>query len=123
MFSQSNPQLYSLGFTETNGGIYKLFDDMADMIGRAILAHRDDPAEWARFQKRLDTYEPDLSGGVNYVASDRHATYANIDSMKREYKELRNHMRWPSLEDGYFEVARVPQESVVTSMGPAQEAA
>lgn len=96
MFSRENPQLFALGFTETNGGIYKLFDGMADLIGRAIVGQRDDAASTTKLTTRMTEHVPDLSGGVSYVESDRHATYANIDALKREFKALRKHMGWPN---------------------------
>lgn len=102
MFSRTNPQLFALGFTETNGGIYKLFDGMADLIAHTICAQRDDPAEWSKLSTRIQQHTPDLTGGVKYVESDRHATYANIDALKREFKALRKHMRWEQPKDGYF---------------------
>ncbi len=37
LFSREHPTLYALGFMETNGGAYKLFDEMADMIARTIM--------------------------------------------------------------------------------------
>ncbi len=102
MFSRVNSQLFGLGFTETNGGIYKMFDGMADLIGQTIRAQRDDPAAWDKLQKRMQDYTPDLRGGVKYVQSDRHATYANIDALGAEFKKLRKHMGWSELKDGYF---------------------
>lgn len=109
MFSRVNPQLFGLGFTETNGGIYKLFDGMADLIGQAICAQRDEAAEWAKLQKRMKAHTPDLTGGVKYIESDRHATYANIDALKAEFKKLRKHMGWPELKDGYFDAVAANQ--------------
>ncbi|MCR9122498.1 MAG: NAD(P)-binding domain-containing protein [Phyllobacteriaceae bacterium] len=109
MFSRVNPQLFGLGFTETNGGIYKLFDSMADLIGRNILAQRDDDDAWAKLRRRIEEHVPDLSGGVRYVASDRHATYANIDALKREYRALRKFMGWEELSPGCFERPDTPR--------------
>lgn len=43
-FSRGSAQLFAFGFMETNGGAYKLFDRMADLVARAIRADRDDPA-------------------------------------------------------------------------------
>ncbi|GGX51277.1 flavin-binding monooxygenase [Tateyamaria omphalii] len=102
MFSRTNPQLFGLGFTETNGGIYKLFDSMADLIGRTILTMRDDAKAWTRLENRIRTHEPELSGGIRYIESDRHATYANIDALKDEFKALRKHMGWEAPKAGYF---------------------
>ncbi len=109
MFSRTNPQLFGLGFTETNGGIYKLFDGMADLIARTICAQRDDAAEWAKLDARMTQHIPDLTGGVKYVESDRHATYANIDALKREFKALRKHMAWEDPKDGYFDLPQVDE--------------
>jgi hypothetical protein len=113
MFSRVNKQLFGLGFTETNGGIYKMFDGMADLIGKNICAQRDDAATWTKLQSRMQDYTPDLSGGVKYVQSDRHATYANIDALGAEFKKLRKHMGWAEIKDGYFNtpatLAHVPQ--------------
>ncbi len=106
MYSAANPQLFSLGFTETNGGIYKLFDEMADMIGRTIIAQRDDVASWERLQNRIASHQPKLTGGVKYVASDRHATYVNLDAMRRELGALRKHMKWDAIGDGHFDAIR-----------------
>lgn len=107
LFSRRTPGLFALGFMETNGGAYKLFDQMADLVGRAILAERDDPAQTARFRKILAEDRPDLSGGVSYVASDRHATYVNIDAYRAHMTRLRKKMRWPDVEDGRFDHLRV----------------
>ncbi|MBU2981414.1 NAD(P)/FAD-dependent oxidoreductase [Lentibacter algarum] len=106
MFSRANQQLFALGFTETNGGIYKLFDGMADIIGRAILAQRDDAAAWNKLSTRIHEHTPNLSGGVKYIESERHATYANVDALKSEFKKLRKHMGWQELQMGYFDSAK-----------------
>lgn len=106
LFSRENKQLFALGFMETNGGAYKLFDNMADLIARAILADRDEGGEAARFAKLARTSRPDLSGGVQYVGSDRHATYVNIDAYQKAMKSLRKTMNWPAIEEGHYEAVR-----------------
>ena len=102
LFVKGHANLFTLGFMETNGGAYKLFDNMADLIAQSILAERDDPKRAKRFHKRLASHQPDLSGGVNYVASDRHATYVNIDAYQAAMAALRKHMNWPDVPDGHF---------------------
>lgn len=106
LFSRENPQLFALGFMETNGGAYKLFDNMADLIARAILADRDEGGEAERFAGLARTSRPDLSGGVQYVGSDRHATYVNIDAYQKAMKGLRKSMNWPAIEEGHYEAMR-----------------
>lgn len=112
LFVRGHRNLFTLGFMETNGGAYKLFDNMADLIARTILAERDNPATAKRFQKRLRSYTPDLSGGVSYVGSDRHATYVNVDAYRKAVADLRKHMRWPDIKTGHFDTVRTrPQEA------------
>ncbi len=103
LFSRENPQLFAIGFMETNGGAYKLFDNMADLIARAILAEAQGGKEAARWEKALTTLRPDLSGGVKYVGSDRHATYVNIDAYQKAMKGLRKTMHWPEIPEGHYE--------------------
>jgi len=107
LFSRKTSGLFALGFTETNGGAYKLFDQMANLIGRAILDDRDDPKKGVRFSKFVTGRQPDLSGGVSYVASDRHATYVNIDAYRKEMTHLRKKMRWEDVAKGSFENLRI----------------
>ena len=106
LFSRENPQLFAIGFMETNGGAYKLFDNMADLIARAILAEAQGGKEAARWEKALTTLRPDLSGGVKYVGSDRHATYVNIDAYQKAMKGLRKTMHWPEIPEGHYESLR-----------------
>ena len=98
MFSKKNPQLFSLGYTETNGGIYKHFDDMADIMGRVILEQAKGGAGADKFQQRVTTHKLDLSGGVNFVSSGRHANYANLDALVKELGLFRKHMGWKAFD-------------------------
>jgi hypothetical protein len=102
LFSRGNAQLFAFGFMETNGGAYKLFDHMADLVARAIRADRDDPVLAARLRALVEHERPDLSGGVRYVDSDRHATYVNIDAYQKAVANLRRRMGWPDIAPGDF---------------------
>lgn len=106
LFSREHPTLYALGFMETNGGAYKLFDEMADLIARAILL-RVQGGEAARALDDLITGDrADLSGGIHFVASDRHATYVEIDAYRKHMSRVRKRFSWPDLTDGCFERLR-----------------
>ena len=50
---------------------------------------------------------PDLSGGIHFVASDRHATYVEIDAYRKYMRRLRKKLGWPALEAGAFAAQRV----------------
>eukprot|EP00913_Durusdinium_trenchii_P005022 g4668.t1 len=86
LFVKGHANLFSLGFMETNGGAYKLFDNMADLIARAILAERDQPKQAKRFHKRLAAHQPDLSGGAlrdqgdHLVLTDRSGELSALSS-------------------------------------------
>lgn len=104
LFSRRNPTLYALGFMETNGGAYKLFDEMADLIARAILARSNGTA--AALDTLVSEDRPDLSGGIKFVGSARHATYVEIDAYRKQMKRLRKRFGWDDLLPGCFDMLR-----------------
>ncbi|HEX7776653.1 MAG TPA: NAD(P)-binding domain-containing protein [Parvibaculum sp.] len=107
LFSRETPGLYALGFMETNGGAYKLFDEMADRIARAIKARAEGGAAARAVDQTIATDRPDLSGGIKFVGSDRHATYVEIDAYRAHMARLRKRLSWPALKDGAFARLRV----------------
>tara|TARA_R110000824_G_scaffold118960_18_gene272557 strand:- start:89110 stop:90483 length:1374 start_codon:yes stop_codon:yes gene_type:complete len=108
LFSRETPGLYALGYMETNGGAYKLFDEMADLITRTIVARAKGGDEARQINKLITTDRPDLSGGIKFVASDRHATYVEIDAYRAHMAKLRKELHWPELKDGAFLKLRQP---------------
>lgn len=104
LFSRKNSTLYALGFMETNGGAYKLFDEMADLIARAILARSNGTA--AALDTLVSEDRPDLSGGIKFVGSARHATYVEIDAYRKQIKRLRKRFGWDDLLPGCFDMLR-----------------
>jgi hypothetical protein len=77
MFSRENPRLYVMGFLETNNGAYRMFDDMADLIARAIVARAEGRRGGAGGRRDDHRRPPDLTGGIHFIATDRHATYVD----------------------------------------------
>lgn len=106
LFSREHPSLYALGFMETNGGAYKLFDEMADLIARTIMARAEGDAA---LDASIATDRPDLSGGIKFVGSSRHATYVEIDAYRKQMTRIRKRFGWPGLENGCFDTLRVPR--------------
>jgi len=106
VFNPMEPTIYCMGFLETNGGVYKLFDETADLAARAIQADRDDPRTFDRVRSMVVADGYDTSGGVHYVATERHANYANIDSYRAAVKRFRRAMSWPVPTDGNFKAHR-----------------
>ncbi|MEO1231591.1 MAG: NAD(P)-binding domain-containing protein [Myxococcota bacterium] len=107
LMSREDPRLYALGYMETNGGAYKLFDQMADLIVRAISVRAQGGTGAAELDALVAGHRPDLSGGIRFVGSDRHSTYVEISAYRREMRRLRRRLGWPNLSDGMFEALRV----------------
>lgn len=102
MFNPKNPGLFINGYIETNGGAYKLFDDMAYLIARTIEAQREDPQKAEHIQRFIEGPEPDLGGKVHYVSSNRHQGYTNSNAFKAAMKRMRRAFGWPDLDDQFY---------------------
>jgi cation diffusion facilitator CzcD-associated flavoprotein CzcO len=105
LFSREVPSLYALGFMETNGGAYKLFDQMADLIARTIAARARGGAGAHAVNALIATDAPDLSGGIRFAGSSRHAAYVEIAAYRKHMRKIRKRLGWPDLEPGRY-VAR-----------------
>ncbi len=97
VFNPSIPNLFINGFIETNGGAYKLFDDMAHLIALTIDAQKHDPHKAKKIESMINGPEPDLGGGVGYVQSDRHQGYTNTNAYRKAMKWFRKQLEWPEL--------------------------
>jgi hypothetical protein len=106
LFSQSQPGLAAIGFTEGDGGAYELFDDMSDMIARNAWAAEHDRAQFARLQRHFAGPDPDVSGGVKHQETDRHAAYVNLQAYQKASKALRTQFGWPTVDQQTFERVR-----------------
>lgn len=86
-------RVFVAGMIETNGGAFHFFNEHGDLIANAIADECNDPAAHARF--RAMTRSPvDLSGGIRFIASDRHQHYADADAFRAALKRLRKAMGW-----------------------------
>jgi hypothetical protein len=104
LFSRSDATLYALGYMETNGGAYKLFDEMADLIVRTIAARASGGS--ADVDRLIAGDRPDLTGGIHFVGSDRHSTYVEISAYRKHMAKVRKQLGWPTLADGVFDRLR-----------------
>lgn len=93
LFSRRQLSLMGMGFMETDGGAYKLFDEMANVVAQHAADRLRDPARAARFDA-IKAEDPDLSGGVKYLSSDRHGNYVQHDAYLAELRRLRRRMGW-----------------------------
>lgn len=94
LFSPQRHDLYGIGFAEADGGIYALFDEMADLIACAIRTSDTHGASHARLEKLRREQSPDVSGGVRHVSSDRHASYLHLPAYRKAAGKLRKRLGW-----------------------------
>jgi hypothetical protein len=102
LFNREHEDLFALGFMETDGGAYKLFDEMADMIAAYVQARQDENPSASRFARMVKEDRPALNGGVKYLKSDRHAAYVNKNAYLKYLRTARRKLGWPALKPGMF---------------------
>ena len=75
------PDLFVVGHFEADGGAYPLVSKQAALIALVARAHAHSPDAARAWIDRLTSgRRPNLSGGVRYVASPRHANYAQFET-------------------------------------------
>jgi hypothetical protein len=112
LFSREHSRLFVLGLFETNSAGYKLFDNMADLIARAIIGHGS-RSETRRLASFMWTDSHDTSGGIRFVKSERHAGYLDYLAYSKQMDRLRKHMGWPEIEPGHYDRALQRSREVV----------
>jgi hypothetical protein len=105
IFNAKHPSLFINGFVETNGGAYKMFDDMAYLIARSIYAQASNGRPADKLKAFISGPEPDLSGRVRYVKSDRHAGYTNAQAYASAMSKMRKHLGWPDANHAFYKRA------------------
>jgi cation diffusion facilitator CzcD-associated flavoprotein CzcO len=85
-----------LGLHQTDGGAYDFFTLQADMMCNFILDQEKRPKLAAKFRALKKSDRPDLSGGIQYVDSARHATYVKKSVFKAYSDKLMRRFRWKS---------------------------
>ncbi|HZX42532.1 MAG TPA: NAD(P)-binding domain-containing protein [Myxococcaceae bacterium] len=106
LFSRENPRLYVMGYLETNSGAYRFFDDMADLLARAIAARAEGGEAGRAVDALVTTDQPDLTGGIHFIATDRHATYVDGNAYRKHLRRVRRRLGWPELSPGCYERLR-----------------
>lgn len=96
LFSRRQPGLMALGFMETDGGAYRLFDEMANVLAQHAWDRLHAPEKAAQLDAIKQEW-PDLSGGVRYLASDRHGNYVQHHAYLKALAQLRRRMGWRAL--------------------------
>lgn len=115
MFSRKHPNLTALSFIETNSGAFKLFDLMAFAIANSVKDQVCGAPSAERLTRLIREDNPDLTGGINFVQSDRHASYFDSDTWQTYLKALFQKMGWTVPTDH-------PAIGSAPSVGPALKA-
>ncbi|MFW2386972.1 MAG: flavin-containing monooxygenase [Polyangiales bacterium] len=92
-----------LGLHQTDGGAYDFFTLQADMMCNFILDQERRPDKAAEFHELKRNDRPNLSGGIRYVDSARHATYVKKSVFKSYSDKLMRRFKWKA-----FGVMRPP---------------
>ncbi len=105
-FNRRHATLFTLGFLVTNAGVYEDYDRLATMIACYARDRVEAPSRAARFRAHVAADQADLTGGVRFVASPRHATYVEHDAFRHAVERTRKAMGWPPLRPGMLAAVR-----------------
>ncbi|MCB1366462.1 MAG: NAD(P)-binding domain-containing protein [Rhodobacteraceae bacterium] len=90
--------LFLLSFIESNGSSFSLFNEMAWVIGRAVLAERDNPGDYRKLRRLLHETSFDVTGGLHMQGTDRHVGYLDNKTYRKALLRLKRLMGWPKVE-------------------------
>lgn len=89
LFIPQLPNLYVLGHFESDGGAYPLVSKQAELVALLARSDADSPSATRKWIERLTAgRRPDLTGGVRYVRSPRHANYAQFETYEAYLERL-----------------------------------
>ena len=108
-FSREHPNLFGIGFVETNSGAFPIFDLTATMIAGHLADQTRRPRRADEFRRLVATDRPDLSGGFRFDTSPRHRGYVDSHAMTSYLRTLVRRMGWRAAA----EAPRVPRAAVL----------
>ncbi len=115
VFSRRHETLFTLGFLVTNAGVFEDFDRLASLVACYARDRAEAPERAARFRARVAADRPDLTGGLRFIESPRHATYVEHDAFRRAVERTRTAMGWPALRPGLRAAAPSEMDSTARS--------
>ena len=95
LFNANDDRIFPIGFTETNAGGYHTLDDAAVLVANCVLEQTTRSSHWHQTWAILCA-DPDLSGGIRFVDSERHKNYVDNESLLVAMKRLSKRLRWPT---------------------------
>lgn len=105
-FNRNHKNLFTLGYIETNSSAYTLFDNVSNLVAQYVAAQDSDPALAARFDSLIATDDPDLSGGLALVESDRHKGYIDSKTIRKNIGRVLKRTGFTPLAPGFADSLR-----------------
>jgi cation diffusion facilitator CzcD-associated flavoprotein CzcO len=94
VFHRRHPNLFVVGFFETDGGSYPLIDLQCELIARLMRARQEAPEKANAFRRgRMEGPAPDLSGGVRFLQVDRMRNYVRTQPYARYLEDAIRELR------------------------------
>ncbi|MFV9654706.1 flavin-containing monooxygenase [Pseudomonas sp. NY15366] len=119
IFSRQHHNLFGIGYLETNSSAYKLFDNEAHLIACYLADQLRRPSMAQEFHQLIQHDQPDLSGGIQFVKSQRHEVYLEAHALKKHMRQLRQRLGWSDLSEGYFSPVRQQPGYVAVNLSQA----
>ena len=125
VFNRVHRNLFGIGYIETNSSAFKLFDAQAHLIASYLREQAAGAERVHTFDELIAHDDPDLSGGIKFIKSQRHTVYLEVHALKRYLKKLHKRIGWPALRDGDYLPLLKPQAAAIPSTrnDPLKEAA
>jgi cation diffusion facilitator CzcD-associated flavoprotein CzcO len=123
LFSREHRNLTAPSFIETNSGAFKLFDLMGFAIANQIKDQIDGKPQAVQMDRMIREDTPDLTGGIRFVASDRHASYFDSDAWQTYLRGIFRKMGWtqPDKHPGITAPVQLHQKSNIHVLRIAAE--
>jgi hypothetical protein len=97
--------LYFIGFAEFADAAYKRFEDMAQLVLMDIRM-RETGENLQAWNEMKATDEPDLSGGHEYVQSNRHTNYIDVTTYREYLSYLTDKFGFTTVDDATYALAK-----------------
>ena len=75
LFHRAHPNLFVVGFFETDGGAFPLIDLQCELLAKLVRARRSAPGKTARLEWHLKGPAPDFTNGVRFLEVERMRNY------------------------------------------------
>jgi Flavin-binding monooxygenase-like len=104
IFNRQHKNIFCLGYVETNSSAFKMFDAQARLIANYLNAQFQQSPSHAQFDQLIASDAPDLSGGLNFVKSQRHDVYLEAHALKNYIAKINKKMGWHAVKPGDYTV-------------------